>query len=93
MGPIDPTLGRRLPALVEGCGVRDLGHEGVTLTGRGGSPLARFGQMTNDLLRGRLVAAGVLTEVDFDELRRAYDDPSFWFVGFTVSGAWGRRPG
>jgi hypothetical protein len=34
----------------------------------------------------------VLTKADFDELDRAYDDPSFWFVGYTLFGAWGRRP-
>jgi hypothetical protein len=34
----------------------------------------------------------VLTEADLDELERAYDDPSFWFLGFTIFGAWG-RPG
>jgi SAM-dependent methyltransferase len=91
-GPIDPTFGRRLPALVAGCGVRDLGHDGVTLIGRGGDRQARFTQMTDELLRQPFVAAGVLTETDFDEQSTAYDDPSFWFVGFTVFGAWGRRP-
>jgi SAM-dependent methyltransferase len=91
-GTMDLDFGRRLPALVEGLGVRDLGHEGATLTARGGDPVARFVRMTDDLLRERFVAAGVLTEADFDELGRAYDDPSFWFVGFTVFGAWGRRP-
>ena len=47
--------------------------------------------MICQLLRDRFVAAGVLTDSDFDELYRAYDDRSFWFVGFTSSGAWGRR--
>jgi hypothetical protein len=92
-GPIDYDLGCRLPALVGGFGVRELEHDGVTLVGRGGEPIARFFQMTDALLRDRLVAAGVLTEADFDELDRAYDDPSFWFVGGTVFGAWGGRPG
>jgi SAM-dependent methyltransferase len=92
-GPLDPTFGRRLPALVEALGLWDIGHEGVSLTGRGGGPLARLLQMTDELLRSRCVAAGALTEADFDALQRDYDDPSFWFVGFTVFGAWGRRPG
>jgi hypothetical protein len=35
----------------------------------------------------------VLTEADFDELHRAYGDRSFWFRGFTLFGAWGRRTG
>jgi SAM-dependent methyltransferase len=92
-GTMDLDFGRRLPALFERIGVRDLGHEGVTLIGRGGDPQARFNQMTDELLRDRIVAAGVLTEADFDELKRAYDDASFWFVGYTLFGAWGRRAG
>jgi SAM-dependent methyltransferase len=92
-GTMDLDFGRRLPTLFEGLGVRDLGHEGVTLTGRGGDPQARFIQMTDEILRERFVAAGVLTEAEFDELHRAYDDRSFWFVGFTLFGAWGRRAG
>jgi SAM-dependent methyltransferase len=90
-GPIDPEFGRRLPALVEGCWVRELGHEGVTVTGRGGGALAQFARMTDRLLRDRFVSAGVLTEMDFEEREWAFDDPSFWFVGFTFFGAWGRR--
>jgi SAM-dependent methyltransferase len=92
-GTMDLDFGRRLPALFEGFGARDLGHEGVTLTARGGDPLARFVQMTDELLRERFVAAGVISEADFDDLSRAYNDRSFWFVGFTLFGAWGRRPG
>jgi SAM-dependent methyltransferase len=92
-GIMDLDFGRRLPALFERLGARDLGHEGVTLAGRGGDPVARFVRMTDQLLRERFVAAGVLTEADFDELSRAYEDRSFWFVGFTLFGAWGRRPG
>jgi SAM-dependent methyltransferase len=91
-GTMDMDFGRRLPALFEGLGVRDLGHEGVTLAARGHDPMARFMQMTSELLRERFVAAGVLTGADFDELDRALDDRSFWFVSFTLFGAWGRRP-
>jgi 2-polyprenyl-3-methyl-5-hydroxy-6-metoxy-1,4-benzoquinol methylase len=90
---MDLDFGRRLPALVEEQGLQELGHDATTFTGRGGSPLARNRQMTLQLLRGRLVAAGVLTESDFDDLHQALEDPSFWFVGFTSFGAWGRAPG
>jgi SAM-dependent methyltransferase len=92
-GTMDLDFGCRLPSLFESLGARDLGHEGVTPTARGGDPMARFLQMTTQLLRERFVAAGVLTEADFDDLRRAYDDRSFWFVSLTLFGAWGRRPG
>jgi len=90
-GPIDPTFGRRLPALVAGLGVRELGYEGVSLIGRGGNPMARVLQMTNELLRKPFVAAGALTDADFDELHYTLDDPSFWFVALTDFGVWGRR--
>jgi 2-polyprenyl-3-methyl-5-hydroxy-6-metoxy-1,4-benzoquinol methylase len=90
---MDLDFGGYLPALFMGLGVRGLGRDAVTLTGRGGDPMARFWRMTDELLRGRLVAADVLTEADFDERGRAYDDPSFCFTGFTLVGVWGRRPG
>jgi hypothetical protein len=48
--------------------------------------------MTDELVREQFVTADILTEADFDDLRRAYNDRSFWFVGFTLFGAWGRRP-
>jgi SAM-dependent methyltransferase len=97
-GPIDPDFGRRLPALVEQLGALrelvDIGHDGVSADGRGGdAPTARFWQMTDELLRDRFVAAGVLTAADFDERDRAYDDPSFSFVGFTIFAVWGRCAG
>jgi len=91
-GPMDPTFGRRLPALFEMVGMQDLRHEGVTMVGRGGDAYSRFIQMTNELLKVRFVSAGVLTAADFDELHRDYDDPSLWFIGFTCFGVLGRRP-
>ena len=45
-----------------------------------------------DLVRGRLDAVGMLAEEYFDEMERALNDRSFWFVGYTSFGAWGRRP-
>src|SRR5262249_37893120 len=54
-GIMDLDFGRRLPGLFEGLRVRDLEHEGVTLMGRGGDPMARFMHMTNELLRERFV--------------------------------------
>jgi SAM-dependent methyltransferase len=92
-GTMDVDLGRRLPGLLDRLDFRDLGHEGVVVAARGGDPMAQFASMCDELLRERMVAAGALTPADFDEMGRAYDDRSFWFVGFTLFGAWGRRHG
>jgi hypothetical protein len=48
----------------------------VTLIGRGGDPTARLCQMTFQLLRDPLIAAGLFSFTDFNDLDRAYDDPS-----------------
>jgi SAM-dependent methyltransferase len=92
-GMIDPTFARRLPALVEGLGFREVGYDGATLIGRGGDPSARNCQMTFQLLRGPIVASGVLADRDFDELHDTLDDPTFYFIHHTLFGAWGRCSG
>jgi SAM-dependent methyltransferase len=91
-GPIDTTFGRRVPALVERFGIQELAHDGGTLIARGGDTVARCTRMTEELLRDHLVAVGALTVAEFEERSRAYDDPSFWFAGYTFVGVWGRRP-
>ncbi len=93
VGPLDPDFGRRLPILVDRLGIPEFGHDGVTLTGKGGGPIARFFQMTDELLRERVIAQEGVTDLDFEERRQAFDDPSFWFVGLTIFGVWPRRPG
>jgi SAM-dependent methyltransferase len=87
---MDPYFGRRVRGLIEQLGFVEIQNEGATSIIRGGEPDARFQQMTTELARGYLVAAGLLSEADFEELNRAYADPSFAFVGGIVFGAWGR---
>jgi SAM-dependent methyltransferase len=88
---MDPYLGRRVRRLIEQFGFVEIGNEGATSIIRGGEPGARFQQITVELARAPLVAAGLLSETDFEALNRAYADPSFAFVGGTLFGAWGRR--
>jgi hypothetical protein len=72
-------------------GLTDIGDEGTTWVSRGSRPGARFSQMSMTIFGGPLVAAGVLTDADFDGLHRAYEDRSFCFADMTLFGAWGRR--
>jgi SAM-dependent methyltransferase len=90
---IDVSFGRRVSDLLEREGLMEVGREKTTPVSRGAGPGACFAQMWTDVLRTRLVGAGVLTEADFDELHRAYDDRSFTFFDRTLFRAWGRRPG
>jgi hypothetical protein len=91
-GVMDCSFGRRLHGLVGELGFADVGHEGVAPVSRGGGRSARFYRMSNQVVRGPLVAAGALTQEEFEELQEAYWDPSFAFVGLALFGAWGRRP-
>jgi 2-polyprenyl-3-methyl-5-hydroxy-6-metoxy-1,4-benzoquinol methylase len=90
-GIIDLAFARRLPALTRESGLLDAEHDAVTFIDRGGGPVARNCHLRQELVRDALLSSGVLGEADLDELREAYEDPSFWFVGFTDVGAWGRR--
>jgi SAM-dependent methyltransferase len=89
---IDRALGHRLPALVAELGLRNVLDEEESVIAPGGGPAARYWRMSHQVVRGPAVESGVLTEADFEELNRAYDDPSFCFIPFTVVGAWGRAP-
>jgi SAM-dependent methyltransferase len=88
---LDFYFGRRLPGLVERLGLAEVGHEGTTWISRGAGPGAGFSRMCMTIVRGRLVAAGVLADAEFDELQRVYEDRSFCFADMTLFGAWGRR--
>jgi SAM-dependent methyltransferase len=89
----DVSFGRRLGDALLGQGLVEVGQDRITPVRQGGGPGARFTRMWLELLRGPLVGAGVLSEADLDELRQAFDDPSFFFVDRTLFGACGRRPG
>jgi SAM-dependent methyltransferase len=88
-GHIDLHLGRRCPELLARLGLANVGVERTTWRSRGGDAGARFQQMSLKLLF--LGGAGVISETDYEELQRAYEDPSFAFVPMAMVGAWGRR--
>jgi SAM-dependent methyltransferase len=90
---IDVAFGHRLAGVVTRQTFVQVGQDRFTPTCPGGGPDARFSQKWTELLRTRMVAAGVLSDADFDWLHDAYADPSFSFIGRTLYGAWGRRAG
>jgi hypothetical protein len=89
---IDVDFGRRVRPMVERLGLTEVGHEGATGIYRGGEPMSRLFQMTFSGLRPRIIAWGALSDEECDRMHRVHDDPSFYFVDWTLFGAWGRRP-
>lgn len=92
-GLVDPYFGRRLGALFGNLELAGVAHEGITWVNRGGDKGARLTQMHVELARKALVAGGILTHDECDELIGICDDPSFDFVDVTSFAAWGRCDG
>ena len=93
-GTSDSFLGRRLQELVGSAGIAEIGGDGVVLVGKGGDDaLGRHQRLLLDLPATQLlVKHGIVTAPDMARFVALYEDPSFAFVGFTLFGAWGRRP-
>jgi SAM-dependent methyltransferase len=89
---IDHAFGRRLLGLFERLVLREVDFEEEFVMAWGGGPEARNCWMSHQRMRGPAIASGVLTPADFKELNRAYDDPTFCLIPFTVLGVWGRVP-
>ena len=78
----DPEFGRKLPALFERCGLRDIRHEASTEVLRATSPWGQWWLETLEVMRATDEAAGVLTEArrkEYDVLTTPWSDASFWF--------------
>ena len=91
-GIADFYLGRRERSLVEQLGFVNVDHEGFTRVTRGGGPHAQFAVMTIQAAVRPLIAAGAITQEQFDSVERLYRDPSFYWPEYTLFGAWGQKP-
>jgi SAM-dependent methyltransferase len=93
-GASDGYFGRRVQGLLEGLGFAQVGGDGVAQIGRGGDhPTGRFQRLALRLpVAQLLVTKGVMTGAQYELLCSLYEDPAFSFVGFTLFGAWGRKP-
>jgi ubiquinone/menaquinone biosynthesis C-methylase UbiE len=91
-GTVDPYFGRRLRGLIEQLGFIDVDQEGWTRMNRGGESIARFGIATLHVAVKPMIAAGLLTQEQFDSVQRLYLDPTFYCPGLTMFAAWGKKP-
>jgi SAM-dependent methyltransferase len=88
----DPGLALRVPQMLRGAGLSDLGGEAFAVPLRT-PPVARFTLATVDLVRDQIISAGLMTSLEIDHYRACLTEPdrlfpaSLWMVS-----VWGRRP-
>ena len=88
----DTYFGRRVSGLVEQLGFVDVGQEGWTRIFRGGEPMTRFAAANFQMGAKPMIAAGLLTQDQYDSIQRLFLDPTFYYPGLTLFASWGRRP-
>lgn len=87
----DPFFGRQLRELMEQLSFVDVGHEGWTFTYRGGESDSCIWSSTFQAAARPMIAAGLLSKKEHDNVVRLFKDPTFNLIGPIMFGAWGRR--
>jgi hypothetical protein len=70
----------------------DVEAEGRVHMGRGGTPHAKFWQLTYSQMRDRVLGTGQLSPEELDRFIALFDDPEFVWMGAVVMTVSGRRP-
>lgn len=99
MALVRPSVGtdldwaRGMPLPLERAGLTEASAEVASPVMRGGGPVAGFLATTMEAARAGLIAAGLVTEADLDEVARLCADPSFVDCSFLMVAGRARRPG
>ena len=88
---LEPRFGRRLPGLLRAQGFLDVTCEMDNFLYPGGSPAARFLQMTLEQAAEK-VSFSPEDQAVIDAAIAELDDPDRWFPPVGMVAAWGRRP-
>ena len=89
---IPADYGRHLPRLIREAGLIEVGNEGRVFVMEGGSPGARWFQLSMEQLRSHLVGPGKLTEAEIDLMLAFFADPDWAALSPIILACWGRRP-
>ena len=90
---IDYFIGRRLPVMLAGLGLEDVGATAETTHYNGGSAWAVYWRQTVTELRSRLVASGRLDDRSIDTFLARCADPGWWTQTIAFTAAAGRARG
>ncbi|MFI5268172.1 MAG: class I SAM-dependent methyltransferase [Chloroflexota bacterium] len=88
----DQALGRKLPAHLRAQGLINVGNEGRVFVTEGGSPGARWLQLSLKHLRPRLVGPDKLSDAELDRMLELIENPAWSAMGGITMAAWGQRP-
>jgi SAM-dependent methyltransferase len=83
--------GRRLPMEMRSLGLTEVGAEGRTLVALPGTPAMEWFRLSVVRLRDPMVARGVVSEAEVDQVLALFEDDSLCFQYPVLITAWGRR--
>jgi SAM-dependent methyltransferase len=89
---VDRTFGRRLFSRLRALGLERVASEGRTFMWPAGSPGTAMVRANYSQLRAEMIAAGHLTQAEFDRDIAALDDPDFLMPSPVLWAAWGQKP-
>ena len=90
---IDYFIGRKLPAVLSGLGLGDIGATAETALYPGGSDWAEYWRLTITELRPRLVGSGHLGDRAIDGFLARCADPAWWTQTIAFTAVSGRTAG
>jgi SAM-dependent methyltransferase len=88
----DMKYARRLYALLKSAGLENVGLDGRMTYWPGGSSGAKIEQANSIQSRAEILATGLVSEKEFDEVIVATNDPQWARVSPLMVSAWGRKP-
>lgn len=87
----DVEWGRNAYAALRAQGLREVGTVAQAQAWPGGSPGSRWLHVNSLQLQDKLVATGVITSAELEELRDLLVDPDFVVSSYLTMSTWGRR--
>jgi SAM-dependent methyltransferase len=89
---VDRNFGRRLFGRLRALGLVSVAAEGRTFMWPSGSPGPSLMHVNYEQLQADMIAAGYVTQQEFDQDVAALNDPRFFMPSPILWAAWGRRP-
>jgi hypothetical protein len=90
---VDVSYGRKLPRALRDMGLVDIGNEGRVFVMEGGSPGARWFELSMRQLSGRLMDEGGMSKAELDRMLELFADPDWAAFSPIIMACWGRVSG